>query len=200
MIEEIRRRLAGYAPQEIEAEARPRAAVLLPLLTLDGKLHIVLTKRSNRVQSHKGEISFPGGSSEKGDSDLWVTALRESHEEIGLQPLDVQLIGRLDDIITISSFHVTAYVGEIKPQGYVWTPQEHEVAEVLQVPIDHLLDAANHTQVRRQRNGTTVLLDGYRFGEHVIWGATGSILRNFLAAAVAGGAGAPESMRKTAPR
>jgi 8-oxo-dGTP pyrophosphatase MutT (NUDIX family) len=115
-----------------------------------------------------------------------VTALRESNEEIGLRPDDVDVIGRVDDIITVSDYHVTAYVGHVDPCvcPYLWRIQEQEVAELIEVPLEHLLDRANVVEVPRNRNGQIVILEGFQYGEHVIWGATGRMLRNFLDVAV----------------
>jgi 8-oxo-dGTP pyrophosphatase MutT (NUDIX family) len=147
----------------------------------------VFTKRTDRVQHHRGEISFPGGAMDPEDPDLVTTALREAEEEIGLSRDHIEVIGRLDDIVTISNFHVSVYVGEIDPQHspYAWLPHEHEVAEVLEVPLQHLLDEANLVEVPRQRDGELVIMEGFRFGDHIIWGATGRMLRNFLNVAVA---------------
>lgn len=187
MIADIRTRLLGYAPNEVGIEgARARAAVLIPLYEKRGEMHVVLTKRTDRVHSHRGEISFPGGAMDPTDLDLMVTALRESNEEIGLRPDDVEIIGRVDDIITISDFHVTAFVGHIDPAvcPYLWRLQETEVAELIEVPVTHLLERANLVEVPRNRNGELVMLEGFQFGDHVIWGATGRMLRNFLDVAV----------------
>ena len=166
--------------------ARARAAVLIPLYEKRGELYVVLTKRTDRVHSHRGEISFPGGAMDPSDLDLTVTALRESYEEIGLRPDDVEIIGRVDDIITVSDYHVTAFVGHIDPAvcPYLWCLQEEEVAELIEVPVPHLLQRANVVEVPRNRNGQTVLLEGFQFGDHVIWGATGRMLRNFLDVAI----------------
>lgn len=182
MIEQIRKCLAVYSYQKKDIEARPRAAVLLPLYDRAGHLHVVLTRRSDQVKHHKGEISLPGGSCEPDDFDLASTALRESEEEIGLQRGHVELIGRLDDVITITSFHVSTYVGCIDPaqSPYPWHSQAEEVAEIIEIPVSHLLDPENRVEFTRERNGGIVTLRGYRFGEHVVWGATGQIIANFL--------------------
>ena len=182
MIEAIRERIAAYKPVLLPPDQRPRAAVLLPLYMKDGRLHVVFTKRSDTVPTHKGEVSFPGGASELQDIDLMATALREAHEEIGLAPEHVSVIGELDEHVTISGFHVSVYVGEVDPamSPYTWRPQELEVAEVLEVPVEHLLDAGNVVEVPRHREGRLVVMEGFRFGDHVIWGATGRMLRNFL--------------------
>jgi 8-oxo-dGTP pyrophosphatase MutT (NUDIX family) len=186
VIEDIRSRLERYTPRELDPGLYARAAVLVPLYLRDDALYVVFTKRTDKVENHKGEISFPGGAVDPTDPDFIFTALRESDEEIGLQPRDVQIIGRLNDIITISSYHVTAYVGEIDPaqSPYVWRLQAREVAEVLEVPIAHLLDAENLIEVPRQRNGELTIMEGFKFGDHIIWGATARMLRNFLDVAV----------------
>lgn len=188
MIEDIRRRLGAYTPRRLAEDGRRRAGVLLPLYYDRDDWHVVLTKRTDRVVSHKGEVSFPGGGWEQGDADLLATALRESEEEIGLRRGDVRIIGGLDELITISDFHVSAFVGEIDParSPYGWRPQRHEVAAVLEVPIRHLTDAANLIELPRQRNGELVVMEGVRFGEHIIFGATWRMLRNFLDVVVGG--------------
>jgi 8-oxo-dGTP pyrophosphatase MutT (NUDIX family) len=185
-IDRIRERLAAYSPQTSNPGGNPRAAVLVPLYTQQDTLHVIFTKRTDRVQHHRGEISFPGGAMDPEDEDTVVTALREADEEIGLSRDHIEVIGRLDDIVTVSSFHVSVYVGEVDPlrSPYAWLPHEHEVAEILEVPLEHLLDEANLVEVPRQRDGQLVIMEGFRFGDHIIWGATGRMLRNFLDVAV----------------
>jgi 8-oxo-dGTP pyrophosphatase MutT (NUDIX family) len=182
MIETIRRRLKVYQPRQIERDGLPLAAVLVALHDRQGELNVVFTKRTDRVQHHRGEISFPGGAMDPGDNDLAATALRECEEEIGLRTEHIQIIGQLDDVVTVSNFHVSVYVGEIRQSHspYPWQLHEHEVAEVLEVPLAHLLDVSNLVEVPRQRDGELVIMEGFRFGDHIIWGATGRMLRNFL--------------------
>jgi 8-oxo-dGTP pyrophosphatase MutT (NUDIX family) len=182
VIDEIGRRLAAYVPQEIDPAGRRQAAVLVPLYVHEDALHVVLTKRGDTLEHHRGEISFPGGGVERQDTDLTATALRECEEEIGLSPAHVHLIGRLDDFITISDFYVRPFVGIIDAAfvPYVWRLHEIEVAELLEVPAAHLLDPSTHTVIAVERNGEVVTRPGYGFRDHVIWGATGRILQNFL--------------------
>jgi 8-oxo-dGTP pyrophosphatase MutT (NUDIX family) len=188
MIETIRRRLKVYQPRHIEPDGLPLAAVLVPIYDRQDDLNIVFTKRTDRVQHHRGEISFPGGAMDPEDMDLTATALRECEEEIGLQAEHIEMIGQLDDVVTVSSFHVSVYVGEVRQSHspYNWQPHEHEVAEVLEVPLAHLLDVSNLVEVPRQRDGELVIMEGFRFGDHIIWGATGRMLRNFLDVVSAG--------------
>jgi 8-oxo-dGTP pyrophosphatase MutT (NUDIX family) len=182
VLTEIRDRVAAYEPKTFDPEGAPRAAVLVPLYTHREELHVVFTKRTDRVQHHRGEISFPGGAMDPEDADLVATALREADEEIGIEPGHIEVLGQLDDIVTISRFHVSVYVGEMDAtfSPYPWRPQESEVAEVIEVPLVHLLDESNLVEVPRQRDGELVLLEGFKFEEHVIWGATARMLRNFL--------------------
>jgi 8-oxo-dGTP pyrophosphatase MutT (NUDIX family) len=189
VIEQIRHRLAAYTPRLLENEGRNRAAVLVPLYFHREELHVIFTKRTDRVQSHRGEVSFPGGAMDATDPDLTFTALREAQEEVGLDPAHVSIIGRIDDIVTISDFHVSAYVGEIDPSTspYVWVPAEAEVAAMIEAPLSHLRDPRNLIEVPRTRNGELVLQDGIQFDDHIIWGATYRMLRNFMDVVLTGG-------------
>jgi 8-oxo-dGTP pyrophosphatase MutT (NUDIX family) len=182
VIDDIVQRLQAYSCRLEDAGLGRRAAVLVPLYEHDGELHIVLTRRTDIVDHHKGEISFPGGGVDPTDSDLTFTALRESREEIGLLADHVRIVGQLDDTVTRTGFHISAIVGVIDPaySPYAWIPQPFEVAEVLIVPLSHLADPANAIEVPRSLNGSIVLSEGFLFGEHTIWGATARILRNFL--------------------
>jgi 8-oxo-dGTP pyrophosphatase MutT (NUDIX family) len=190
VIHVIRERLERYSFRELPAEGRPRAAVLIPLYEHAGELHVVLTKRTDRVEHHKGEVSFPGGARDPEDPDLVHTALRESEEEIGLDRGHVQVIGRVDDFVTISQFHVAAYVGAVEgPRPYPWRPHAGEVAEVLEVPIRHLLEPSSYVRYHpfRRHSGETIAVEAYLFRDSVIWGATGRILQRFLEVAAADG-------------
>jgi len=181
MLPTIRDALATYQPRRIVRDGLPRAAVLVPLYEKAGDFHILLQVRTELVEHHKGQISFPGGAEDPGDSDLLMTALRESEEEIGLQREDVEVLGQLDDIVTISDFVVSSYVGRIiRPAPYPFAPSGFEVAELLEVPVPHLLgpDALNAGPAPwRER---LVPPPSYSFERHLIWGATARVLRQFL--------------------
>ena len=163
--------------------------MLVPLYFDRGELHVVFTKRTDRVQSHRGEVSFPGGAMDATDPDLTFTALREAQEEVGLDPAHVSIIGQVDDIVTISDFHVSAFVGEIDPaySPYTWLPAEAEVAAMIEAPLSHLGDANNVVEFPRQRNGELVIQEGIQFDDHLIWGATYRMLRNFMDVVLTGG-------------
>lgn len=182
MIEVIRARLAAYEPQYIHDEPHlPRAAVLLPLYDTGNEPHIVFTKRSELVEHHKGQISFPGGAHDAEDPDLAHTAVRETFEEIGVSMDHVELLGQLDEMITISNFLVRPFVGRItEPGPYPFAHSEIEVAEILEVPLSHLRDESNVLAEQRVYQGRDVTMYSYTFRDHVIWGATARILHQFL--------------------
>ncbi len=184
LIDAIRRALAAHQPRRLEPAGRPRAAVLILLYPRAGEEHILFTLRTQQVEHHKGQISFPGGAADADDRDLRVTALRETFEEVGVRPEDVEIIGELDEWPAISGFLVSPFVGVLTaPAPKVFVGHPYEVEEVLEVPLRHLLDGANFYQEMRQIGGREVVTDCYRFGEYVIWGLTARILKQFLARA-----------------
>lgn len=181
MVDNIRDALASYQPRRIERDGLPRAGVLIPIYEKEGVLHVILQVRTELVEHHKGEISFPGGAEDPGDTGLLMTALRETEEEIGLVAEDVEVLGQLDDLITISDFIVTPYVGRItRPAPYPFAPSGYEVAELLAVPMPHLHGSPGLNTEPAPWRDRMVPPPSYTFGEHVIWGATGRILQQFL--------------------
>jgi 8-oxo-dGTP pyrophosphatase MutT (NUDIX family) len=181
MIELIKSKLAAYQPELIEEEGLARAAVLVPLYENNGDPHILFTRRSELVEHHKGQISFPGGAWDETDRDLEHTAVRETWEEIGVDAAHVEVLGQLDEMITISNFLVRPFVGRItQPGPYPFSHSEIEVAEILEVPLAHLRDELNVVAEDRLYQGRTVTMYSYRWHDHLIWGATARILRQFL--------------------
>ena len=158
-----------------------RAAVMLLLLDRQGETHVVLTKRTDRVAYHKNQISLPGGTVQDSDPSLLHTALRETQEELGISPDQIEILGRLSAVDTVSTnFDVTPFVGRlISPPSY--QPHPAEVAEVLEVPLSALRDPQNSWEENKMYPGEGVRT-GYffRYGDHVIWGATARVLKEFL--------------------
>lgn len=158
-----------------------QAAVLIPLFFGRNAYHVLLTKRTDRVEEHKGQISFPGGHVDDGDASLQDTALREAFEEVGLKREDVQVLGRTDDARTVSSnFVIHPFVGFI-PYPYPFRVDEREVRDLFEVPLrvfmagdpeDHIGDV--------EYGGRTYRGVVYPYGGEVIWGATARIMVNFM--------------------
>ena len=155
------------------------AAVLIVLYAKSGSYHVLLNKRSELVEYHKGEISFPGGARDPEDQDFVDTALRETEEEMGVSRGDITILGQLDDIITRTNFGVRVYVGTI-PYPYPFKPSADEIAEVLEIPISVLQDPTNLLQDARLVDGDLSITISYACDGHVVFGATATILEQFL--------------------
>ncbi len=173
------REILGRRPAiEIQAPQHRRACVLVPLIRSGAEWSLLFTRRSENLAAHGGQIAFPGGSVESEES-LEQAAIREAEEEVGIPAASVELIGRLDDLVTHSGFLVAPFVGIIhEPFEYVM--QESEVAEVFEVPLEALLDSRN-PEVRyvpfRSRMYPAYF---YRHEEYEIWGLTGRMVKAFL--------------------
>jgi len=155
------------------------AAVLVPLFVKDGRRHVLLTKRSDMVEHHRGEISFPGGKLDPSDSDLMCCALRETAEEIGVAPEHVRMIGELDDFYTVATnFRVVPFVGII-PHPYNFVPSAREIAGLLSVPLNVFFDPARKSEAIWIFKGEPVEVISYEWEGHNIWGATARILKHF---------------------
>jgi 8-oxo-dGTP pyrophosphatase MutT (NUDIX family) len=180
-MEDVRLRLAGRAPREsaLPSGQLRRAGVLVPLFVRDARLWILFTRRTESVEHHRGQISFPGGSEEKGDESLFATAVRETEEELAVAPSDVISLGALSPIVTVTNFYVEPYVAAV-PQPYVWKPAEAEIAEVIEAPIASLMDPAILEKKPMPGREGTILF--YHHGKHIVWGATASILSELLEA------------------
>lgn len=178
-IEKIRGTLSSRPRRVIEHPPFAHAAVLVPLFKKGEDCHLLFTKRSDQVRYHKGEISFPGGAVDDEDLELIHTALREAHEEIGLKETDIQILGILDDIVTITEFIVTPIIG-LFPYPYAFEISQNEISELIEVPLSYLLDRNCFTEGEIFRGGQKEIVYSYQYGKHTIWGATARILKQFL--------------------
>jgi 8-oxo-dGTP pyrophosphatase MutT (NUDIX family) len=176
---------SAFLPQQEDAHAAAtlpvHASVLVPLIQRD-RLTVLLTLRSPHLSSHSGQISFPGGKADAQDSDAVATALREAHEEVGLESRFVEVLGTLPRYQSGSGYIITPVVAIMRP-GFSIKANEHEVAEVFEVPLDFLMNPANHRHHRhlwlgleRQWLSIPYQDDG---PERFIWGVTAALLRNF---------------------
>ncbi|MDX1386635.1 MAG: CoA pyrophosphatase [bacterium] len=155
------------------------SAVLVPIVLAESQSHLLYTMRTDRVRDHKNQISFPGGVREKGDRNLQVTALRETQEELGLDPAGIDVLGELEDIYTPTGYRITPFVGLIsEPPSLV--PNPGEIQEVIEVPLDHLLDPNNMKVERSEFFSQEFDMPFYYFKRHTIWGATGRITRELI--------------------
>jgi len=175
----LRGAFADHQPITLDMPEARAAAVLIPIYPAPEPT-IIFTVRSESLPSHKGQISFPGGSIDPDDASPEHAALREAEEEIGLDPSSVTLVGRLDDMPTfVSGYVVSPIVGLLDGRPEL-TPNPAEVAHVLQVPLDDLVD-----DIRREPGfselGRTYPTEAWVWNEHVIWGVTARLLRDLLA-------------------
>lgn len=171
--------LANRIRETVREPSLTCAAVLIPLLFRDGEWWVLVTLRTQHVEHHKGQISFPGGACDPGDAGRKATALREAHEEIGIPPEAVEIVGVLDDLPTVTGFVVTPFVGVI-PHSFAYQLSPSEVAAVVEVPISFLRDPDNLRVEQREYKGKLHDVLSWEYESHVIWGATARMLKNLL--------------------
>ena len=189
-LEELRRRFAGPpAPATIygdegvrpEAQALKPASVLVPIVDRGQEtpagLTLLFTRRAAHLKDHSGQVSFPGGRVAPEDPSPEATALRESREEIGLDPARVELLGRMPEYLTRTGFRITPVVGIVTPPLEL-RPDANEVEEIFEVPLAFLLDPANHQRQSREWQGELRWFFAIPYERHFIWGATAGMLVN----------------------
>jgi 8-oxo-dGTP pyrophosphatase MutT (NUDIX family) len=177
--EKLRQLLTQRQKQRIFDTSRIPSAVLLPLYQRQGQFHLLFIKRTEKVKEHKGQISFPGGSRDEGET-LLDTALRECHEEIGLRTEDAEVLGELDDEVTTTSSYIVSPFVALIPWPYHFRMNQEEVAEIIEIPVSSLLDKKCLRKNREILNGKPIDSYAYHYQGKVIWGATARILSRFL--------------------
>jgi 8-oxo-dGTP pyrophosphatase MutT (NUDIX family) len=168
--EQIKRLLCNREKKRITGRDLKASAVLVPLFYNEGQCHILFTERSEEVVFHKGQVCFPGGTQEPSDSSLLQTALRESQEEIGLEAKDIEILGELDDMLTLTSNYVISPFVAFVPYPHSLRTNGKEVRGVFSVPVSFLMDELNFKQDSY----------AYEYEGHIIWGATARILRQMI--------------------
>ena len=178
-VDEVSTRLESPAPKRLPPSEARQAAVLVPLFVEAQQLWTVLTKRAEHLPSHRSQIAFPGGARETGE-DPWTTALRETEEELGLDPETVLRLGQLDEAWTPSGFRIVPCVGAV-PYPFELEPNRDEIAGTFNVP---LVEFANPRMVEDREveiNGRQRTLRIYHVGGRQVWGLTARILHNLMA-------------------
>ena len=160
--------------KKINSDAK-KSSVMCLFLENNNKVYILLTKRSNNLSNHAGEICFPGGGPEKGDKDLLDTALRETYEEVGVPKDEIKVIGQLDDYITGTGFHISPFVGILNSK-LKFTINKDEVSELIYLPVDELKDNSNHIWTEKKFGNKMYKFWKINYLDYNIWGATASIL------------------------
>ena len=183
----LRRRFAGAAPAAeaayVDDGARPDsgsltpASVLVPIVGRGVELTMLFTRRSAHLKDHSGQVSFPGGRVAERDPSPEATALRETQEEIGLDPGRVEILGRLPEYRTRTGFRITPVIGIIMPP-FELRPDANEVEEIFEVPLAFLLDPGNHQRRSREWQGELRWFFAITYQQHTIWGATAGMLVN----------------------
>lgn len=183
MRDRVLRALQDHTPRSLPLASRRESAVMLLLYPHAGEDCLLFQLRTHHVAHHRGEISLPGGGRDPGDRTLADTALRETHEEIGIAAAHVELLGRLDDAETrASNYRITPFVGALRADADV-TASAHaprEVRQLLYVPLAHLLSPASRTWKVVDSDGAPVATAAFQYDEHVIWGATARIITSFV--------------------
>jgi 8-oxo-dGTP pyrophosphatase MutT (NUDIX family) len=170
-------RLPRAAAEALFPAALVPAAVLVGLTLRDGDWEVLLTRRTDHLRDHPGQISFPGGRLEGADGGLLATALRETEEEVGIAREFIEVIGYLPPHAVVTGFAVSPVVALLHP-GFTLRPDPTEVAEIFGVPLAYLLQTARFVESRRTVRGVELPVYACQFGQHRIWGATAHILKS----------------------
>lgn len=177
-IENIQSCLSAHTPTPVSHANGKRAAVLVPIIKKRKSLHLLFTKRTDTVEHHKGQISFPGGAYDKSDTSFISTALRETEEEVGLPQTAVKILGALSDIVIPTGFIVTPIVGFIEKLPEL-TTNSAEVAEIIIVPLEDFFKKKNFGKEMRFLKGEDREIFVYHVWKEPIWGATAFIVKQF---------------------
>ncbi len=180
MIPELKQLLAQRKRQQITDPSRIPSAVLLPMYLKEGQYYLLLTKRTEKVREHKGQISFPGGVCEKEDGTLLETALRECSEEIGLLPGDAEILGALDDEFSVTTNYIISPFVALIPWPYRLRLNEDEIQEIIEAPVSQLLKSGYVKDKIKVPGSGVITTHLYYCQDKIIWGATARILNKFL--------------------
>jgi 8-oxo-dGTP pyrophosphatase MutT (NUDIX family) len=178
-IQLVETQLRHYKPQLIQREGVRNSAVMILFINKQNVPHLIFTKRTEWVETHKGQISFPGGMRDVTDSDLFQTARRETFEEIGIEPEQIRLLGQLDDFYTVTNFIVSPFVGLVTNE-FLYQINKREVAKVLEVPLSLFLESTHFEVQKWPYQNKLYDVYFYHYQQEVIWGATAFIVNRFI--------------------
>ena len=178
MLNKIRQGFANYHPLK-NSQIQKRASVIIPLLEVECEVFVMLTQRSKRLRSHAGQVSFPGGKQDQRDANSLETAIRETHEEIGLPKEKIEIIGTLDQILSLHHYLVTPFVAII-PGDFVPIPNEDEIDAVFKVPLSFFMKNDQHWTEEFETPFAKVLAHHFEFEGFDIWGLTAKLILRLL--------------------
>ncbi len=190
LIQHLRKALQTSSPKELKIQRRfhfvtppIQAAILVPFLYVNGQWNLLFIRRSTTGDAHSGQVAFPGGRMEIGDPSPEVASLRETQEEIGVSPLDVEIVGKLPPLLTVTNFEIHPIVGVI-PYPYPFQPSPSEVQKIFTIPISWLADRSNFKTEERHLPppvGTILTIYYDPYNNEVLWGASAQIVHTLLA-------------------
>lgn len=178
MLDHLRSSISGRE-YDLANPDLPNSAVLMAITNCASEPEVLLTRRAKHMSRHPGEVCFPGGKWEEGDSDLLTTALRESHEEVGLLPEWVEVVGGLQPIVARSGLNVVPYVGIIDSTLEL-QPTSDELDKVFRTPLSFFMDARNIRPYHHNFNGTEISFPGFVYEDYIIWGLTAYIIVDMI--------------------
>ncbi len=178
MLKKIRDNLAEYHPKK-NLQIKKRASIIIPLVESNGELFILLTQRSDSLTSHAGQVAFPGGKQDPNDANSLDTALRETNEEIGLPRAKVEILGTLDQILSLHYYLVTPFVAVI-PDDFIPIPNRDEIQIVFRVPLTFFMTTRNHWAEEIETQFVKVFIHHFEFEGFDIWGLTAKLILRLL--------------------
>ena len=178
MLVKVSKNLKSFHPKN-NIKIQKKASVLIPLLNVKGEIFVLFTKRSKHLNSHPGQVSFPGGKQDPQDKNPLDTALRETHEEIGLHPKKIEILGRLDQIISLNNYLVTPFVGLI-PTQFKPNPNLDEIEKVFKVPLSFFMNEDKHWAEEYVTSSAKVIIHHFNFDSYDIWGLTAKLILRLL--------------------
>jgi 8-oxo-dGTP pyrophosphatase MutT (NUDIX family) len=175
---ELKSKLKSREIRTIEKTNLVPSAVMILIMNRDGEAHVLLTKRTSLVATHKGEVSLPGGKHDDEDGNLADTALRETHEEVGVRPEDIEVLGEFDHYFSLYGFHVSSFVGSIK-HPYQYVINADEIEEYMETPLMMFQDLKYDTLEYVEWGGQSIEVYHYTYNNFMIWGLTARVLTDF---------------------